>query len=106
MAHIQSRQLDVGVLVPYPLLQRAHGIFRLHCLGSNHVGDLEVEGHVLSALYQHVLLQLAQQVACHVQARGCRALNLLVERAVGRRPEPARHGVWMCASIVSFVMFP
>jgi hypothetical protein len=27
----------------------------------------------------------------HAQARGGGALNLLVERAVGRRPEPARH---------------
>ena len=38
----------------------------------------------------------------HIQARGGGALNLLVERAVGRRPEPARHGVWGCASGRSF----
>jgi hypothetical protein len=43
-----------------PLLQRAHGIFRLHCLGPNNVGDLEVEGHILPARHQHVILPLLQ----------------------------------------------
>lgn len=61
MAYIQSSQLDVGVLVADPLLQRAHGIFRLHCLGPNYVGYLEVEGHVLPARHQHLSLQLLQQ---------------------------------------------
>lgn len=61
MAYIQSSQLDVGVLVADPLLQRAHGIFRLHCLGPNYVGYLEVEGHVLPARHQHLSLQLRQQ---------------------------------------------
>jgi hypothetical protein len=46
--YIQSSQLDVGVLVPYPLLQCAHGISRLHRFGSNNVGYFEVEGHILS----------------------------------------------------------
>lgn len=47
--YIESSELDVWVLVPDAALQRAHGIFRLHCLGPNHVGDFEVEGHVLAA---------------------------------------------------------
>ena len=61
MAYIPSSQLDVGVLVADSLLQRAHGIFRLHCLGPDHVGYLEVEGHVLPARHQHLSLQLLQQ---------------------------------------------
>jgi hypothetical protein len=48
VVYIQSSQLDVGVLVPYPLLQCAHGISRLHRFGSNNVGYFEVEGHILS----------------------------------------------------------
>ena len=46
-AHIEGRELDVGVLVADPALQRAHSIFRLHRLGPDHVGYLEVERHVL-----------------------------------------------------------
>lgn len=67
--YIQGCQLDVGVLVPYALLQRAHGVFRLHCLGPNHVGDFEVERHVLSARRQYELLALRRgPVRGHVQA--------------------------------------
>ena len=47
-SYVQGGKLDVGVLIPYPLLQCAHGISRLHRLGANNVGYLEVEGHVLS----------------------------------------------------------
>src|SRR5690242_1536264 len=57
-AYIQGGQLDVGVLVSYALLQRAHGVSRLHCLGANHVGYLEVEGHVLAVWHQQPVLQL------------------------------------------------
>ena len=46
--YIQCSKLDVGVLVAYPALQGAHGLFRLHCLGANDIGYLEVEGHVLA----------------------------------------------------------
>ena len=53
MAYVEGGQLDVGVLVAYPLLQRAHGVFSLHRLGPNHVGYLEIEGHVLSAACQY-----------------------------------------------------
>lgn len=47
VGEVEGRKLDVWVLVPYPALQGSHGIFRLHCLGSNHIGYLEVERHVL-----------------------------------------------------------
>jgi len=50
-SYVQGGKLDVGVLIPYPLLQCAHGISRLHRLGANNVGYLEVEGHVLSNGY-------------------------------------------------------
>jgi hypothetical protein len=59
VAYVECGKLDVGVLVPYALLQRAHGIFRLHRLGANHVGYLEVEGHVFSAGRQYSMAQLA-----------------------------------------------
>lgn len=49
VCEVQCRQLDVGVLVAYALLERAHGLVGLHCLGSNDVGYLEVQRHVLSA---------------------------------------------------------
>jgi hypothetical protein len=52
-AYIQRGDLDVGVLVFYPALQRAHGISRLHRLGANNVGDFEVERHVFSRNCQH-----------------------------------------------------
>lgn len=64
ICEIQGRELDIWVLVPYPLLQRAHGIFRLHCFGTNDIGYLEVQGHVL-------------------EARGRSPLDLLIESAVG-----------------------
>ena len=50
IACIQCGNLDVWVLVLYPALQRAHGIFRLHRFGANDVGYLEVERHVLSGV--------------------------------------------------------
>lgn len=77
VCEIQRGQLDVWVLVADALLQCAHGIFGLHRLGSNHIGDLEVQRHVL-------------------QARGRGALNLLIERARGRGAEPARHDEGRC----------
>jgi hypothetical protein len=102
-AYVECGELDVWVLVPYPLLQRAHGIFRLHRLGANHVGYLEVEGHVFSSWSQHSTAQLAVHQVQYIQARGRGALDLFIERAVGRGPEPARHGVWemdsMCGGV-------
>lgn len=74
-----------------PALERAHGIFRLHCLGPDHVGYLEVEWHIFSMRYQHLMPYLRGQGG--IQARRGGALELLLEGAVGRRPEPARHGV-------------
>ena len=84
MAYIQSSQLDVGVLVAYPLLQRTHSIFRLHCLGPNNVGYLEVEGHVLPARHQHLSPQLPRQSSSthklEVVARSiCSSSALLVD---------------------------
>ena len=84
MAYIQSSQLDVGVLVADPLLQRAHSIFRLHCLGPNNVGYLEVEGHVLPARHQHLSPQLPRQSSSthklEVVARSiCSSSALLVD---------------------------
>ena len=46
--YIQRRNLDVGILVPYPPLQSAHGFLRLHRFGADYICDLEVEGDVLS----------------------------------------------------------
>jgi hypothetical protein len=92
VAYIQRGQLDVGVLVADALLQRAHGIFRLHRLGPNHVGDLEVQRHVLAGCCQYSMLQLAAR-GQYAQARGRGALDLLIEGAVRRGAEPARHGV-------------
>lgn len=40
-----------------------------------------------------------------VQARRCGALDLLVERARGRGPEPARHGVGDAAALPAAVLF-
>lgn len=93
LRYIQSGKLDVGVLIPYPLLQCAHGISRLHCLGANNIGYLEVEGHVLSSIYISMYIEAVRILEKLIQARRCRALDLLVERAGGRGPEPARHDV-------------
>lgn len=47
--YIQGSELHVGVLVPYPPLERAHGLLGLHRFRANEVGYLEVQGNVLSA---------------------------------------------------------
>lgn len=49
VSYVEGCQLDVWVLVSYAALQSAHGLFRLHRLGANDIGYLEVEGHVLPA---------------------------------------------------------
>jgi hypothetical protein len=36
-AYIQGGELDVGVLVAYAPLEGAHGFFRLHRLGPDHI---------------------------------------------------------------------
>jgi hypothetical protein len=92
IGEIEGGELDVRVLVTDALLQRAHGLFRLHCLGADYIGDVEVEGHVLSIWGQSGGDAWAEEMRGCIQARGGGALDLLVERAVGRGPKPARHG--------------
>lgn len=75
VGEIQSSKLHIGILIPYSSLQRAHGVLGLYGLGAYHIGDLEVQRHVL-------------------YARRSSALDLLVERAVGRRAKPACHAAW------------
>lgn len=46
--YIQCAQLGVGVFMVDALLERAHGLLRLNRLGSDDIGDFEVEGNVLT----------------------------------------------------------
>jgi hypothetical protein len=48
-AYIQGPELDIGILVTYTTLENTHGLLWRHCLGSNDVGYLQVEGHILAA---------------------------------------------------------
>jgi hypothetical protein len=42
--------LSVRVLVSNSLLEGSHGLLGSHCLGSDDVGDFEVQGNVLPAI--------------------------------------------------------
>jgi hypothetical protein len=52
VGEVEGGELNVGVLVADALLEGAHGVFRLHRLGADYIGDVEVEGHVLSVWRQ------------------------------------------------------
>src|SRR3954447_15737826 len=75
MAYIQGSKLDVGILVPYPPLQCAHGIFRLHRFGPNHVGYLEVQWHVFSAQLEYRTIKLGGMHLGHTGSTRLRALS-------------------------------
>lgn len=45
-AYVQGAQLSVRVLVANTLLQRAHGLLGRYGLGSDQVGDIEVQSNV------------------------------------------------------------
>lgn len=49
-SYIQCAQLRVGVLVANALFEGAHGFLRLHRLRPDDIGNLEVEGNVLTAV--------------------------------------------------------
>lgn len=72
--------MDIGILVAYPLLQRSHGIFRLHCFGTDEIGDFERGGNIL-------------------EARGSCLFDLLIESSRAGS-EPARHVEKTTAGIV------
>jgi hypothetical protein len=48
-AHVQRAQLGIRIPVVDALFQRTHGFFRLYRLGSDNVGNLEVESNVFTA---------------------------------------------------------
>ncbi|KAB5566523.1 hypothetical protein GE09DRAFT_737619 [Coniochaeta sp. 2T2.1] len=72
MTYVESTQLSVGILVANTLLERAHGLLRLDCLGPDDIRDLEVESNVL-------------------QTAAGGLLNLLVQSRVGPGGPPSHH---------------
>lgn len=80
IGEFQGGQLDIGILVAYPLLQRSHGIFRLHCFGTDEIGDFERGGNIL-------------------EAGGSCLFDLLIESS-SAGSEPARHVEKATAGIV------
>lgn len=60
--YVQSTELGVGVLVADALLERAHGLLGLDRLGSDNVGDLEVEGDVFAVVGKHSQLGLHREL--------------------------------------------
>jgi hypothetical protein len=46
VAYLQSRKLDIRVLVSYALLERAHRLLGLNSLGANNIGNLEILSYV------------------------------------------------------------
>lgn len=53
MTYVQRAELRIGVFVADALSEGAHSFLRLYGLGSNGVGNLEVQGDVFAALSEN-----------------------------------------------------
>ena len=97
--YVQSTQLGIRVLVVDALLQRAHGFLGLHRLGSDDVGDLEVEGDVFTVDGRKSVRALSQGLGgcgASIQAAASGLVYLLIQGIIGPgRPPPHHLGGWM-----------
>ena len=48
--YIERAQLGVGILVAYASFEGAHSLLRIDGLGSNDIGNLEIECNILSRI--------------------------------------------------------
>lgn len=81
--------MRVWIRVTDAPLERTHGFLRGDRLGSNDVGDLEIEGNILTV---HVSNPRSMHLGlCYLQATPSSFLDLLVQGRVGRRGPPVHH---------------
>ena len=93
-SYVERAQLGIGVLVAYALLQGAHGLLGLDCLGSDDIRYLEVEWDVLPERQGAVSQSKSYRSLCWntilQAAAGC-FIDLFVQGGIGRGRPPTSH---------------
>lgn len=107
-AYIQGAQLSVWVLVADTLLQRAHSLLGRDRLGSDEVGNIEVESNVFTVsrctalgacLDTEHVRGLGGVSSSSLQTAACSLRDLLIQGRSRRRRPPSHHvGRLVCST--------
>ena len=93
--------MGVGILVAYASFQRSHGLLGIDGLGANGIGDLEIEGNILSTF---LLIYRARKADSRGIQRILRCgFHLLLDLRRARKPARHHHSGRCVCLVVYFV---